>query len=176
MLIAKPQEAAASLAALADLATWVVKDSVALGGLSPGLREQALCVAWSGLPTGVLNEKAVNVALLAQLAGAARFLGTDHVELRRWLVDSGWLKRDGFGREYHRVLLQDLSASQQPVGAALAAVDVAAWAQSLRARRGAARESRRHAWQAAQGTSPAAALQRGQRGDRGDRGQRGDLA
>ena len=173
MLIAKPQEAAASLA---ELAAWVVKDGVALGGLSPGLREQALGVAWSGLPAGVLNEKAVNVALLAQLAGAARFLGTDHVELRRWLVDSGWLKRDGFGREYHRVLLQDLSASQQPVAAALAAVDVAAWAQSLRARRGAARESRRHAWQAAQGTSPAAALQRGQRGDRGDRGQRGDPA
>ena len=171
MLIAKPQEAAATLAEhaeLADLATWVVKDGVTLGGLSPGLREQALGVAWSGLPTSVMSEKAVNVALRAQLAGAARFLDTDHVELRRWLVDGGWLKRDGFGREYHRAPLQDLSASQQPVAAALAAVDVAAWAQTLRARLVAARESRRHAWQATGGTSPAAALQRGERGERGE--------
>lgn len=148
--------------ALCGLATWVVKDGVALGGLNPGQRDQALALSWSGLPTGVMNEKAVNVALQSQLAGAARFLDTDHVELRRWLVDGGWLTRDGFGREYRRVPLQNLSASHRPVAEALAALDVAAWVQTLRTRQSAARECRRQAWQAAQGTSPEPSPQRGQ--------------
>ena len=59
------------------LAVWVVKDGVSLGGLSPGLREQALAVVWAGLPIDVMSEKAANAALQAHLAGAARFLDTD---------------------------------------------------------------------------------------------------
>ena len=142
-----PQEASATLA---ELAAWVVKDGVALGCLNPGLREQALAVAWAGLPALVMSEKAVNVAMQAQLAGAARFLDTDHVELRRWLVDGGWLTRDGFGREYRRVPLQDLADSARPVAASLMALDVSAWVAGLRTQLAAARDGRRQAWQASQ--------------------------
>ena len=144
MLNTLPQTVSATLAALA---AWVVKDGVALGGLSPGLREQALAVAWSGLPENVMNEKAVNAALQAQLAGAARFLDTDHVELRRWLVDGGWLTRDGFGREYRRVPLQGLADSARPVAAALQSLDVAAWVGGVRAQLAGARDARRQAWE-----------------------------
>ena len=147
MLNAEPRQASATLA---ELAAWVVKDGVALGGLSPGLREQALAVAWSGLPVEVMSEKAVNVALQARLAGAARFLDTDHVELRRWLVDGGWLTRDGFGREYRRVPLQGLTASARPVAAALQSLDVAAWVAAERTQVEAARDARRRAWQTSQ--------------------------
>ena len=145
MLTTKPQETSATLA---ELAAWVVKDGVALGGLTPGLREQALAVAWSGLQAEVMTEKAVNVVLQAQLAGAARFLHTDHVELRRWLVDGGWLTRDGFGREYRRVPLQGLAHSAQPVATALQSLDVAAWVAGARTQLAAARDGRRQAWQA----------------------------
>lgn len=147
MLNSNPQEASATLA---ELAAWVVKDGVALGGLNPGLREQALAVSWAGLPAVVMSEKAVNVALKAQLAGAARFLDTDHVELRRWLVDGGWLTRDGFGREYRRVPLQDLADSARLVAAALVALDVAAWVAGARTQLAAVRDGRRQAWQASQ--------------------------
>ena len=128
------------------LAVWVVKDGVSLGGLSPGLREQALAVVWAGLPIDVMSEKAANAALQAQLAGAARFLDTDHVELRRWLVDGGWLMRDGFGREYRRVPLHGLADSTQPVAAALQTLDVTAWVAGARALLAAAREGRRLGW------------------------------
>ena len=147
MLTAKPQAASVTLT---ELAVWIVKDGVTLGGLSPGLRDQALAVAWSGLPIDVMSEKAVNLALQAQLAGAARFLDTDHVELRRWLVDGGWLTRDGFGREYRRVPLQGLADSARPVAAALQSLDVSAWVAGARMQHAAARDGRRRAWQASQ--------------------------
>ena len=140
----RPQESAV----LAALAAWVVKDGVSLGGLSPGLREQALAVVWACLPIDVMSEKAANAALQAQLAGAARFLDTDHVELRRWLVDGGWLTRDGFGREYRRVPLHGLADSCQHLAAALQTLDVTAWVAGARAQLAAARDGRRRVWQA----------------------------
>ncbi len=135
---------------LAELATWVVKDGVGLGGLSFAERDLALAVAWAGLPTGLLSEKAVNAALQLQLAGAAHFLATDHVELRRWLVDAGWLRRDGYGREYHRVPAQDLAAEARVAADALSNLDVAAWVTGARLHHATRRDQRRQAWQTTQ--------------------------
>lgn len=143
-------DSATAQPALGGLAAWVVKDGVALGGLTPELRQQALAVAWAGLPDRVMTEKAVNAELRAQLQGAARFLDTDHVELRRWLVDAGWLTRDGFGHAYQRVPLAAAPADARAVAAALCAMDVAAWVAALRVQRQHARQQRREAWQAGQ--------------------------
>jgi hypothetical protein len=69
------------------LAAMVCKQRVALGGLSGDERKLALALVWRGLDGVPLPERDINEALKRQLAGAASFLGTDHVELRRWLVD-----------------------------------------------------------------------------------------
>jgi hypothetical protein len=129
------------------LALLVVKQGVALGALPQGERQLALALVWAGLPAeGGLSEREVNVALQAQLAGAAAFLGTDHVELRRWLVDAGWLTRDGFGHEYRRVPLRALSGHMRALGAALSIIEPARWCAGLRAEQRERREARRRAW------------------------------
>ena len=46
------------------------------------------------------NEREVNDLLREFLDDAGSMLGTDHVELRRWLVDFHLLDRDGYGRAY----------------------------------------------------------------------------
>lgn len=48
----------------------------------------------------VRNEPAINDVLKRWLADVGRGLETDHVSLRRALVDAGWLTRTGDGREY----------------------------------------------------------------------------
>jgi hypothetical protein len=96
------------------------------------------------------SEPAVNAALKRCLAGEGAFLDTDHVELRRWLVDSGWWRRDGFGRAYARVpaaeLPPALQALRQALGQALDALGPAAWVAAERARVQRERELRRAAW------------------------------
>jgi hypothetical protein len=134
-------------ASLAALAVLVVKEHVHLGSLAQGERALSLALVWAGLPADTaLDERAVNVALKLQLAEAARFLDTDHVELRRWLVDAGWLVRDGFGREYRRVAPEALPAPQRALAMALAGLDTATWARELRARRADERARRHAAW------------------------------
>jgi len=131
------------------MAALVVKDGVALGGLGDTTRLAALGFVWAGLPRGVLTERQVNAALAAQLCGAARFLATDHVELRRWLCDTGWLHRDGFGREYRCVAPAALPERLQTLGVALEAAFVdgttAAYTDMHRTARAAEREARRRA-------------------------------
>ncbi|RVU46207.1 DUF2087 domain-containing protein [Rubrivivax rivuli] len=130
-----------------SLQRLVVKDGVALGGLSTDDRLQALAWIWAGLPVGlVATEPQVNEALKAQLAGPGRFIDVDHVELRRWLVDGGWLQRDGYGREYRRSQPTDAAAAAW--AERLAHVDTAACAQAWRAEREAERRARRARWQA----------------------------
>jgi hypothetical protein len=63
----------------------------------------------------------VNGRLRDALAGDAAFLDTDHVELRRWLVDTGWWRRDGFGRRYHRTPADALPAPLAAIDAAVEA-------------------------------------------------------
>ncbi len=135
---------------LRTLAQLVVKQGVAMGGLPPGQLSLALALVWAGLPAdAVLTEPQMNAELKAQLAGAAACLDTDHVELRRWLVDAGWLRRDGYGRAYQRVPAGELGDAQQALAALFDGIDTGAWAEGLRRDHAAAREKRRAAWVAA---------------------------
>ena len=136
---------------LQALAALWLKAGVALGGLSDAQRRLALALVWAGLPGAPMSERDVNAALKARLAGAANFLGTDHVELRRWLVDAGWLVRDGYGREYRRVDAAALPPALQPLAAAFAGIDTDALAAATRASHAAERAARRRAWAGGQG-------------------------
>jgi hypothetical protein len=136
---------------LGPLRGLLVKENVAIGGLSESQRRLALALVWADLPVTVMTEREANEALRASLTGAAMFLGTDHVELRRWLVDSGWLTRDGFGREYQRVDGRALPQSLQALAAAFAGIDTVSLAAGLRATHAAERAKRRRAWDARQG-------------------------
>jgi hypothetical protein len=139
----------AAPAALAALAALVVKEHVHLGSLAQQPRALVFAFVWAGLPAdAVLDERALNAALRAQLADAARFLDTDHVELRRWLVDAGWLARDGFGREYRRVEPGHLPADVRSLAAALEGLDTVAWARAQRERKAEERARRQAAWAA----------------------------
>ena len=129
------------------LARLVVKEGVTLGNLSEADRSLALAWVWAGLPSGtVTDEPSVNALLKQALQGAARCLGTDHVELRRWLVDGGWLARDGYGRSYQRVAAAALPGHQQALGLALDGVDTAAFVEGLLRERDATRQARHQAW------------------------------
>jgi len=60
------------------------------------------------LPPGqLLSEKEANGHLKDFLASTGSMLDTDHVELRRWLADLGFLSRTDFGTDYRRGLLPD---------------------------------------------------------------------
>src|SRR5512140_3657921 len=50
----------------------------------------------------LLDERGANVVLKEFLATAGAMLDTDHVELRRWLVDTGFVRRSDFGTDYRR--------------------------------------------------------------------------
>jgi hypothetical protein len=133
---------------LQALEAMLVKQGVMLGGLVPEQRAAALAVVWAGLPEGVMSEKQINEALKQRLSAAAQFIDTDHVELRRWLVDLGFLQRDGFGREYRCQQLSDLPEPCRLVAEALPQLDVDAWADGLRQLHAQQREVRRKAWEA----------------------------
>ncbi len=136
----------------ARLGSWVVKHGVSLGGLAPEDRALLFALVWAGLPDGPLTERQVNERLRAQLAGAAACLKTDHVELRRWLVDAGWMHRDGFGREYRRAGLDAIADGPSCAAAReLQSIDTDAWVAQQRASHEAQREARRRAWQGGQG-------------------------
>jgi hypothetical protein len=100
-----------------------------------------------------LTEREVNEALKAALAGAACWLATDHVELRRWLVDAGWLTRDGYGREYRALAhaaLPPAPAPHQALARALATMDVTRWVAAEREVQERMRAERKARWAAAQ--------------------------
>ena len=133
--------------ALQALAVLVVKDEVSLGGLPAAGQALALAAAQTTLPAGaVLNEREVNEALKAGLAGPLCWLATDHVELRRWLVDAGWLERDGFGREYRALPHAALRADLQPLARALATIELKSWVYAERERQRSERAARYKEW------------------------------
>ena len=132
---------------MAQLAQLVVKQRVSLGCLAEEERRAALSLAWASLPAGPLREPEVNQALKLSLAGAACCLGTDHVELRRWLVDAGWLSRDGYGREYRKLAEADVYWANQPWAAVWRSVDAAAWVAEQREQHAARKMQRRQAWE-----------------------------
>ncbi len=133
---------------LQTLAAMVVKEHVSLGGLKSAPRQAVMALAASVLAPGrVYSEPQVNTALKHFLSDAGCFIGVDHVELRRWLVDMGWLARDGWGHEYRRVPQADLPAEHAVLAADLAAVGLPEWVAGLRAGVQARRATRRQAWE-----------------------------
>jgi hypothetical protein len=124
------------------LRTLVVKKGLALGLL--GIDERQLIVAFAACQFEAgqaYPEKAVNAVLVDWLAGSGAMLRTDHAELRRWLVDMGFLERDGFGRAYARVeatlapFIAELGGATAAELSALATEEKAAWQASRDARR-----------------------------------------
>lgn len=91
------------------LATWrrlCVRSGLSLGGLQSSRKQDfgvVLAAAALAFDDGATyTEAEVNQRLQAWLADPGAMLGTDHVELRRWLVDARLLARDGYGRRYAR--------------------------------------------------------------------------
>lgn len=143
-----------------QLAGWAAKQGVGLGGLSTQDLRVALAVAAWALPAGrTWTEAEVNAVLRRVLAEEGRFLDTDHVELRRWLVDTAWWRRDGYGRAYERTPFAQLPPDLQVIAAAideaLAGEPLAPWLDAQRRAAQAARDARRAAWAAK--AAPAAA-------------------
>ncbi|MCC7215883.1 MAG: DUF2087 domain-containing protein [Burkholderiales bacterium] len=107
-------QAAARFAALA------VRRRLSLGVMHSAKPEDfALVLAAAArvfAPVREYRERDVNDLLRAWLADAGAMLDVDHVELRRWLVDTGVLARDGFGRAYA------LGTPRADVAAAIAAL------------------------------------------------------
>ena len=100
-------------------------------------------------PGRTYTEPEVNERLRAWLAGAGAMLEVDHVELRRWLVDTGALARDGFGRAYAR---GTPGAAIEAAVRALAGQDLAALARDARDEEAARRDARKAQWAHKQGS------------------------
>ncbi|GIL04555.1 MAG: hypothetical protein AMXMBFR72_06490 [Betaproteobacteria bacterium] len=91
----------------------------------------------------LLTEPQANEVLKGFLAGAGSFLDTDHVELRRWLVDFGFVGRSDYGADYRRGALPEWlrGAAEQLSAHALAEAVLSATHT-----RAAEREARKQAW------------------------------
>lgn len=128
-----------------------VKSGVSLGLLSPADRDAVLAFAALHLPASAdHDERGVDAVLRSFLASGGAMLRTDHVELRRWLVDARWLERDGFGRCYRlpadaparaAALLGDVSADALDARVAAVRDAHAAERQARRARHAVAQGS-----------------------------------
>src|SRR5512135_1261349 len=95
----------------------------------------------------LLDERGANAVLKEFLSSAGVMLDTDHVELRRWLVDSGFVRRSDFGSDYRR---GSLPAWLEDAAAALAPRELADAVGQARAARDTQREAKRQAWLARQ--------------------------
>ncbi len=92
---------------LARLSQWSLRRDVHLGSLRerwPQRDFELVCVSAAlFLPADArLTEAQANDCLRRFIAGCGRWLTTDHVELRRWLVDLGFLYRSDRGTDYRR--------------------------------------------------------------------------
>ena len=129
-----------------------VKRGVTLGSLASGRSEEfraALAAAAARFaPNVAYTEKETNEILRAFLDGAGSMLATDHVELRRWLVDNRLLARDGFGRRYERAATPEAFVS---FAAAFAGEDLDRAAAHARAAESKARAERRARFDARRG-------------------------
>ena len=132
------------------LVTWQrlsVRKALSLGGLQSGRSHEfgvVLSAAALALHQGVdYTEAEVNERLKRWLDDGGSMLATDHVELRRWLVDMHFVERDGYGRSYRRVVAPNaFSATLQ----ALEGSDLDAIARIARDADAAAREQRKSTW------------------------------
>lgn len=104
----------------------------------------------------LLGERDANEHLRRFLQTAGAMLDTDHVELRRWLADLGFIHRSDYGTDYRRGTLPDWL---RPAAAELDAVQLASAAQGARDARAQERAARKAAWLARTQESLAAAVQ-----------------
>jgi hypothetical protein len=129
---------------LQRLCSLAVRQRLSLGVMaSTRPADLAVVLAAAGCTFGVgeiLSEREVNERLLAWLAGTGAMLAVDHVDLRRWLVDTGVLARDGYGRAYTR------GEPRPDIGQAMAALaphDLATLVREARNAEAARREARK---------------------------------
>jgi tRNA(adenine34) deaminase len=109
-----------------------------------GALELVLASAALHVPAGAsLTERQANEALKQFLAGAGSFLDTDHVELRRWLADTGCIARSDRGTDYRRGVLPGWL---RDAAAGLSAERLGAAVRDEFERRSAEREARKLAW------------------------------
>jgi len=94
-----------------------------------------------------LTEREANERLKHFLATAGTMIDTDHVELRRWLVDAGFVRRSDRGTDYQRGVLPDWLAV---AAESLEFEQIAAAVGRARAELDERREARRQAWLASQ--------------------------
>lgn len=98
-------------------------------------------------PDVSLTEQGANEILKRFLATAGVMVSTDHVELRRWMVDAGFLHRSDFGTDYRRGVIPEwLMDAAQTIDFERIASAVA----RARSVNEAQRETRRQAWLASQ--------------------------
>jgi hypothetical protein len=122
-----------------------VRSGLSLGGLASGRVDEfrvllaTAAIRFAG--DAAYSEAEVNERLKAWLDDEGAMVATDHVEVRRWLVDTGLLRRDGFGRRYERSR-PDPDAFAAALGA-LSAIDVQALVRDARLADAARREARR---------------------------------
>ena len=129
-------------------------------GLLPGVLHSqrhadfvvVMAAAAQGLvPEREYTEAEVNERLKAFLTGAGAMLATDHVELRRWLVDCRLVERDGFGRRYVRAAAP---ASFADAVEGLRDTDLAAIARDACTADAQARAERKARWTAGRDGTP----------------------
>lgn len=93
---------------LAILQRLLKKKDFTLKNLKHEEFQTCLALASLTVPSSqILSEKDVNEALKHWLNGAGSILWIDHVELRRTLIDYGFLHRNLAGNEYQRLQLSD---------------------------------------------------------------------
>ena len=134
------------------LSTWrrlSVRSGLLLGTLQSGRKHEfgvVLAAAALAFDQGVsYTEPEVNERLQAWIAGPGRMVDTDHAELRRWLVDTRLLARDGFGRSYRREPAPEALAATVE---GLAGIDLESVASDARDAHAQQRAARRANWQA----------------------------
>ena len=95
----------------------------------------------------LLNEREANAVLQGFLATAGVMVATDHVEMRRWMVDTGFLQRSDYGTDYRRGSIPEwLSEAAQT----LEFEHIASTVAQARITHESQREARRQAWLASQ--------------------------
>ncbi len=132
---------------LATFRRLAVRRSLTPGGLQSGRRGDYVVVTAAAALTLASGrsyaEAEINGLLREWLAGPGAMLATDHVTLRRCLVDCGLLVRDGYGRAYAR---GDDPSAWCAALAGLAGVDLAAEARAARAAEDRQRSERKASW------------------------------
>ena len=129
------------------LESLVLKAGLRLGLLSDADRALVLALAACAVEPGPsLREDEVNKRLIDWLADVGAMVATDHVELRRWLVDGGYLARDGWGYAYARGPAE-LHRARRVLGTT-DGVALARAVRSVRVAAQAARTTRRRAFEA----------------------------